>query len=125
MRSDEAHNGQLCNWWPAYDARAGYAEFSGGAALIQSAQKNDAGRKGAHKRFGKAVDPSLDFVDQMAQFHAHRFSPGYALAGGSLSTASDILWMQIMQSGHAQEVTARRYVELRSPTLLYSTWAAF
>ena len=91
MRSDEAHNGQLCNWWPAYDARAGYAEFSGGAALIQSAQKNDAGRKGAHKRFGKAVDPSLDFVDQMAQFHAHRFSPGYALAGGAYLRPSRLM----------------------------------
>ena len=29
-----------------------------------------AGHKGAQKRVGKAVDPSLDFVDQMAQFHA-------------------------------------------------------
>ena len=36
--------------------------------------------------------------------------------------ASVILWMQ---SEHAQEVAARRYVELRSPNLLYSTWAAF
>jgi len=30
-----------------------------------------------------------------------------------------------MQSGHAQEVAARRYVELRSPKLLYATWEAF
>ena len=51
-------------------ARAGYAEFAGGAALNISAQKSDAGRTGAHKRFGKAADPSLDLVDQMAQFHA-------------------------------------------------------
>ena len=36
--------------------------------------------------------------------------------------ASVILWIQ---SGHAQEVAARRYVELKSPNLLYSTWAAF
>ena len=30
-----------------------------------------------------------------------------------------------MQSGHAQEVAAQRYVELRSPNILYSKWAAF
>lgn len=47
---------------------------------------------------------------------------------GGLSTAIEagvpevILWMQ---SGHAQEVAARRYVQLRSPTLLYATWEAF
>ena len=70
MRPDEGHNTQLCNWWPDYDARAEYAEFACGAALNISAQKSDAGRKGAHKRFGKAADPSLDFVDQMARFHA-------------------------------------------------------
>jgi hypothetical protein len=33
-----------------------------------------------------------------------------------------ILWMQ---SGHAQDVAARRYVQLRSPKLLYRTWEAF
>ena len=70
MRPDEMHNAQLCNWWPDYVARAGYAEFAGGAARNISAQQSDAGRTGAHKRFGKAADPSLDFVDQMAQFHA-------------------------------------------------------
>ena len=47
---------------------------------------------------------------------------------GGLSTAIEagvpeaILWMQ---SGHAQEVAARRYVQLRSPKLLYATWEAF
>ena len=47
---------------------------------------------------------------------------------GGLSTAIEacvpevILWMQ---SGYAQEVAARRYVQLRSPNLLYSTWEAF
>ena len=30
-----------------------------------------------------------------------------------------------MQSGHAQEVASRRYMELRSPTILNSTWPAF
>ena len=68
MRPDEGHNLKLCDWWPDYDARAGYTEFASGAALNISAQKNDAGRKGAHKRFGKAADPTLDFMDQMVPF---------------------------------------------------------
>ena len=47
---------------------------------------------------------------------------------GGLSTAIEagvpeaILWMQ---SGHAADVSARRYVSLRSPKLLYRTWEAF
>ena len=190
MRPDEGHNGQLCDWWPDYDSMAGYPEFAGGAALNISAQKNDAGRKGAHKRFGKSADPHLDFVDQMRQFHeaaGMRLHPacrkrerpeqrcawcpplwprartarvgfdftkppsadmvsdwivlGLKQAGlntsmfsgvcarrGGLSTAIEagvpevILWMQ---SGHAQELAARRYVELRSPKLYFATWAAF
>ena len=190
MRPDEGHNSQLCDWWPEYDTQAGYYEFAGGAALNISGQKNDAGRKGAHKRFGKSTDPNLDFVAQMAQFHeaaGMRVSDGcqkrlhpeqrcplcpplwprsrrdkrgfdfskapsadmvsdWIVAGlrqagldtslfsgvcarrGGLSTAIEahvpevILWMQ---SGHAQEVAARRYVELRSPKLLYATWEAF
>ena len=50
------------------------------------------------------------------------------VARGGLSSAIEahvpevILWTQ---SGHAQEVAARRCVELKSPNLLYSTWAAF
>ncbi len=46
----------------------------------------------------------------------------------SVSTAFEaglpevILWMQI---GPAQDATARRYVQLESPNLLYSTWRAF
>ena len=36
-----------------------------------------------------------------------------------------ILWMHSMQSGHAQDAAARRYVELNSPALLYSTYEAF
>ena len=190
MRPDEGHNAQLCDWWPEYDTQAGHLEFAGGAALNISQQKNDAGRKGAHKRFGKSTDPSLDFVDQMAQFHGAagmavsqrcqkrlrpaercRYCPplwpratrnkrgfdfskeptadmvsdwivaGLGQAGldttlfsgvcarrGGLSTAIEagvpevITWMQ---SGHAQEKAARRYVELKSPKLLYATWAAF
>ena len=70
MRPDDGHNGQLCDWWPDYDSQAGHVEFAGGAALNISQQKNDAGRKGAHKRFGKSKDLSLDFVAQMADFHA-------------------------------------------------------
>jgi len=167
-------------------------EFAGGAALNISQHKNDAGRKGAHKRFGKSKDPSLDFVAQMADFHAAAgmaVSPrclkdfdrqngavtarhcgqgqlgtsevstfprnppptwpvvsdwtvsglgqagldttlfsGVCARGGGLSTAIEagvpevITWMQ---SGHAQDKAARRYVELKSPKLLYATWAAF
>ena len=47
---------------------------------------------------------------------------------GGLSTALEagvpeaILWMQ---SGHAADVSARRYISLRSPKLLYRTWEAF
>ena len=177
-----------CDWWPDYDAQAGYPEFWGGAL----SKKNDAGRKGAHKHFGKAVDHSLDFVDQMSQFQqaawlavnkggrkrlypsercplcpplwprAARSKRGFGFdlseeptsdmvsdwivaslrqAGldtslfsgvcarrGGLSTAIEagvpevITWMQ---SGHAQEKAARRYVEFKSPKLLYPTWAAF
>ena len=57
-------------WWPDYDAQAGYAKVVGGAVLNISTQKNNAGSKGAHKWFGKAVDPRLDFTDQLAQFNA-------------------------------------------------------
>jgi len=192
MRPDEGHNGQVCDWWPEYDAQAGHIEFASGAALNISQQKNDAGRKGAHKRFGKSKDPSLDFVAhwQMAEFHAAagmtasprrqkrlrpaercRYCPplwprtardkcgfdfskeptahmvsdwivsGLGQAGldttlfsgvcarrGGLSTAIEagvpeaITWMQ---SGHAQDKAARRYVEPKSPKLLYATCAAF
>ncbi len=47
---------------------------------------------------------------------------------GGFSTAIEagvpegILWMQ---SGHAQDVAARRYVWLRRPKLLYRTWESF
>ena len=53
---------------------------------------------------------------------------GVCARRGGLSTAIEakvpehVLWMQ---SGHAQTVAARTYVELNSPTLLYDTWAAF
>ena len=53
---------------------------------------------------------------------------GVCARRGGLSTAIEagvpevITWMQ---SGHAQEKAARRYVELKSPKLLYATWAAF
>ena len=53
---------------------------------------------------------------------------GVCARRGGLSTAIEagveesILWMQ---SGHAQNLAARRYVQLGSPALLYATWAAF
>jgi len=55
------------------------------------------------------------------------FSGACARKGG-LSTAIEagvpevILWMQ---SGHSQSRSARSYITLNSPTLLYDTWAAF
>ena len=53
---------------------------------------------------------------------------GISARRGGLSTAIEagvpeaVLWMQ---SGHAQDLAARRYVRLRSPELLYRTWEAF
>ena len=53
---------------------------------------------------------------------------GISARKGGLSTAIEggvpehILWMQ---SGHAQDVAARRYVQLNSPALLYSTYESF
>ena len=53
---------------------------------------------------------------------------GISARRGGLSTAIEagvpeaILWMQ---SGHAQDAAAHRYVELNSPALLYSTYEAF
>ena len=137
MRPDEAHNAQLCYWWPDYDARAGYAEFVGGASLNISAQKSDAGRTGAHKRFGKAVDPSLDFVDQMAQFHA---AAGLRVGEGCTKRRNPEqrcavcppLWPRGHRNGVGHPLDAIQTCSGgRSPTLcgaedlLYPTWAAF
>ena len=53
---------------------------------------------------------------------------GISARKGGLSTAIEggvpepILWMQ---SGHAQDVAARRYVQLNSPALLYKTYESF
>lgn len=53
---------------------------------------------------------------------------GISARKGGLSTAIEanvpehVLWMQ---SGHAQDKAARRYVQLGSPALLYDTWRAF
>jgi hypothetical protein len=60
-------------------------------------------------------------------FNTALFS-GICARRGGLSTAVEagvsgaILWMQ---SGHAQDLTARQYVQLRSFKLLYRTWEAF
>jgi hypothetical protein len=67
-------------------------------------------------------------VDGLCQvgFDTSLFS-GISARRGGLSTAIEagvpehILWMQ---SGHAQDVAERRYVQLGSPALLYDTWAA-
>jgi hypothetical protein len=74
-------------------------------------------------------DLSNMIVDGLRQvgFDTTLFS-GISARRGGLSTAIEagvpehILWMQ---SGHAQDVAARRYVQLGSPALLYDTWAAF
>ena len=56
------------------------------------------------------------------------FFSGICARKGGLSTAIEkgvpevVLWMQ---SGHAQNIAARRYIELGSPKLFYDTWAAF
>jgi hypothetical protein len=56
------------------------------------------------------------------------FFSGISDRQGGLSTAIEtgvpehILWMQ---SGHAQDMAARHYVQLKSPARLYDTWAAF
>ena len=57
------------------------------------------------------------------------FFSGISARKGSLSTAIEggvpehiLLWMQ---SGHVQDVAARRYVQLNSLALLYSTYESF
>ena len=53
---------------------------------------------------------------------------GVCARRGCISTAVEagvpeaILWLQ---SGHAQSVSARSYIKLSKPDLLFSTWAAF
>jgi hypothetical protein len=60
--------------------------------------------------------------------HCSLFSSISAPQPGGLSTAIEagvpeaIFWMQ---SGHAQDAAARRFVHLRSPKLLYRSWEAF
>jgi hypothetical protein len=73
------------------------------------------------------VNETLRSVLQQNGFDPSAFS-GVSARKGGLSTAIEagvpehVLWMQ---SGHAQNLAARRYVQLMSPTLLYHTWAAF
>jgi hypothetical protein len=53
---------------------------------------------------------------------------GVSARRGGLTTAIEagvpevVLWMQ---SGHAQSRSARRYITLNNPALLYETWDAF
>jgi hypothetical protein len=70
-------------------------------------------------------------VDGLRQvgFDTTLFSGISALRGGLFTVIEagvpeHILWMQ---SGHAQDIAARQYVQLGSlsPALLYDTWAAF
>ena len=54
--------------------------------------------------------------------------PGVRARRGCISTAVEtgvpeaILWLQ---TGHAKSVSARSYIKLSKPDLLFSTWAAF
>lgn len=84
--------------------------------------------------FDTSKQPSAEQVSAMVVRAVGRvgvdtkFFSGICARKGGLSTAIEagvpevILWMQ---SGHAQNIAARRYIELGSPSLLYDTWAAF
>ena len=83
----------------------------------------DFSRNATSEEFSAMVKRGLGHVG----FDTDLFS-GISARKGGLSTAIEagvpesILWMQ---SGHALDVAARRYVTLRSPALLYKTWEAF
>jgi len=70
MRPDEGSQLQVCDWWPDFDTDKGFLQFKGGAALHSPRMKNDQGRKGHQRRFGRSVDPSLDIVTQVGAFTA-------------------------------------------------------
>ena len=181
---------QSCDLWFDFDARAGYSQWKGGAAVNVKVRKNDQFRHGHEPRIGVAADRRLDLVRQLRAFlravgnqprpgctksidpqarcpacpplfprsigreqafdlskqpsaeeasamivrglrhvgYDTALFSGISARKGGLSTAIEagvpehILWMQ---SGHAQDVAARRYLQLGSPTLLYRTWEAF
>ena len=83
----------------------------------------DFSRNATSEEFSAMVKRGLGHVG----FDTDLFS-GISARKGGLSTAIEagvpesILWMQ---SGHALDVAARRYVTLRSPALLYKTWESF
>ena len=68
MRPDEGSQLQVCDWWPDFDTLKGFTHFKGGAALHSVMMKNDQGRKGHQRRFGRSRDRSLDMVCQMQAF---------------------------------------------------------
>ena len=68
MRPDEGAQLQVCDWWPDFDTNKGFSHFKGGAALHSVMMKNDQARKGHQRRYGRAVDPSLDLVRQIKAF---------------------------------------------------------
>ena len=81
------------------------------------------------KRHATSPEISAMIVAGLADvgFNTAGFS-GISARRGGLSTAIEagvpeaILWMQ---SGHSQDLAARRYVELNSPALLYKTYESF
>jgi hypothetical protein len=68
MRPEEGAELQVCDWWPDFDTLLGFSHFKGGAALHSVKMKNDQGRKGHQRRFGRSKDPSLDMVSQVGAF---------------------------------------------------------
>ena len=99
---------------------AGYSEFTGRAALNISAQKNDAGRKRVHNGLGKAIDPSLDFIDlccgswatALAFFHGSpdwivsglgKASPVWTRCCGSVRSARSSVHGHRLSPWHVQE----------------------
>ena len=90
---------------------------------IAGGQEFDFSRPASSEEISASIVRGLGHVG----FDVSLFS-GVSARRGGISTAIEagvpepILWMQ---SGHAQDVAARRYMRLNSPALLYRTWEAF
>ena len=90
---------------------------------IKKGQEFDLSRPASSEEVSAMIVRGMQHVG----FDTSYFS-GISARKGGLSTAIEagvpehILWMQ---SGHAQDVAARRYVQLNSPALLYRTYEAF
>jgi len=96
-------------------------QYEGCCTLNIKKMKNDQHRRGCRKRYGRSRDPDLDVVDQLKAWIREVVKRGLSTAIEN-GVPEEIVWMQ---SGHANNPAARRYVELGSPALLYKTWEAF